>query len=197
MAAAKTPAPTVTVRSQTGNAAQLGALLALAAGVMFVATLAGAYVSVRNWIGLKDFIPGGLKFDNFAGFMTMVSGLAASLSAHWALTSAKLKQRRWATAGYGLSMLFLVAAMNSLWFIGQKTKLVASESPYAITFYGFISGVGICLVIGLIAALVNLIRVQAGHIDGEDRLIGKAGNWLVHLAAAAAVTNFFLIYTYK
>jgi heme/copper-type cytochrome/quinol oxidase subunit 3 len=197
-AASKTAAPAVTVRSQTGNAAQLGALLAIASSVMFVATFAGAYVSVRNSIGIADFIPKGLKFDNFAGFMTMVSGLAAALSAHWALTSARLKQRRWSTAGYGLSAFFIVAALNSTWFLAQQTKLVAgSDAPYAILFYAFIASIIGCLVVGLIASIVNLIRVLGGHIDGDDLLIGKAGNWFIHLAAAAAAVNFFLIYTYK
>ncbi len=196
-AASKTAAPTVTARSQPGNAAHLGALMAGAAGVMFVATLAGAYVSVRNWIGIPDFIPAGMKFDNFAGFMTMVSGLAAALCAHWALTSARLHQRRWATAGFGLAAVFLVAAMNALWFIGQRTKLVASETPYAILFYAFVASIMGCLVIGLLATIVNLIRVLGGHVAGNDLLIGKAGNWFIHLAAAAAAVNFFLINTYK
>jgi hypothetical protein len=196
---ATTPsAPATTgMRRQTGNAGQLGALLAVAAGVMFVATLAGAYVSVRNWIGIPEFIPSGLKFDNYAGFMTMVCALAASLAAEWALASSRLNQRRWGTAGYGLAAFFLLAGMNVVWFIGQRSELAVSETAYAVLFYAVWAAVMGLLIVGFAAAMASLFRVLAGHSVGDNVLIGRAGNWFIHLAAAAATTAFFLIYTYK
>jgi heme/copper-type cytochrome/quinol oxidase subunit 3 len=199
MAASSTSASTTasTVRRQTGNGAQLGAMLGVAAGVMFMATLCGAYFSVRNWVGIPDFIPAELKFDNYSGFMTMVCALAASLSAEWALASTRVKQRRWATAGYGLAAFFIVSGMNAVWFIGQRSGLAAGETPYAIAFYAVWSAVLALFVVGLLAALATLVRVLGGHSDGDDLLIGRAGNWLIHLSTAAAVTAFFLIYTYK
>jgi hypothetical protein len=198
-APSQSPSATPQVRTQPGNSAQLGALLAVAAGVMFLSTLAGAYVSVRNWVGIGDggFIPEGLKFDNYAGFMTMVSGLSASLAAEFAIASARLRNRRWATAGYGLSMLFFAGAMNAVWHIGERSKLVASETAYAVLFYALLAGVMLALAVGLLAALVTLVRVLAGHVWGDELLLGRAGNWLVHFAAAAATVGFFLIYTYK
>jgi hypothetical protein len=196
MAASSTPTA-ATVRRQTGNGAQLGAMLGVAAGVMFMATLAGAYISVRNWVGIPDFIPAELKFDNYAGFMTMVCGFSASLAAEWALASTRIKQRRWATAGYGLSAFFILAGMNAVWFIGQRSGLVASETPYAIAFYAVWAAVLGLFVVGFLAAAATLVRVLGGHSDGEDVLFGRAGNWLIHLSTAAAVTAFFLIYTYK
>ncbi len=197
MAAA--PQPVVTARPQRGNSAQLSALLAVAAGVMFISTLIGAYFSVRNWIGQGEdgFIPKGLKFDNYAGFMTMTSALAASLAAEWALMSARLNQRRWATAGYGLAAVFMLAAMNVVWFIGQRSGLVASETPYAITFYALLAALMLALAVGVISAIVTLIRILGGHVGGSELLHGRAGNWMIHLATAAATTCFFLIYTYR
>jgi heme/copper-type cytochrome/quinol oxidase subunit 3 len=194
---APTPSAPATMRRQTGNAGQLGALLGVASGVMFFATLAGAYVSVRNWVGIPEFIPTGLKFDNYAGFMTMVCGLSASLAAEWALAASRLNQRRWGTAGYGLSAFFLLAGMNAVWFIGQSSKLSVAETPYAVLFYGVWSAVMAFLLIGVLASLASLFRVLAGHSVGDNVLIGRAGNWLIHLAAAGATTAFFLIYTYK
>jgi hypothetical protein len=192
--------PTVTARPKSGNSSQMGALLGGAAAIMFVATLAGAYFSVRNWIGVggdDGFIPKGLKFDNYAGFMTMTSALAASLAAEWALMSARLNQRRWATAGFGLSAFFLLAAMNIVWFIGQRSGLVASETPYAILFYALLASILLLLAGGVVAAIVTLIRVLGGHIGGAELLHGRAGTWLIHLATLAATVGFFLIYTYR
>ncbi len=200
MAAAPQPTgPTVTARTQSGNSAQLGALLAITAGVMFVSTLIGAYFSVRNFVGVGDggFIPDALKFDNYAGFMTMVSGISAAFAAEWALVSARLRNVRWATAGYGVATLFLFGAINSVWHIGQRSKLAAGETAYALLFYALLAAMLLALVVGVVAALVNLVRVLAGHISGDDLLLGKAGNWFIRFAALAATTGFFLIYTYK
>jgi hypothetical protein len=197
---ATTPQPTVSARPKSGNNAQVGTLLAGAAAIMFVATLAGAYVSVRNWIGVggdDGFIPQALKFDNYAGFMTMTSALAASLSAEWALMSSRLNQRRWATAGYGLTAFFLLAAMNVVWFIGQRSGLVASETPYAILFYALLAAMLLLLAIGVVSAIVTLIRILGGHVGGAEILHGRAANWLIHLATAGATVGFFLIYTYR
>jgi hypothetical protein len=198
MAAA--PQPVATARPQSGNNAQMGALLAGAAGIMFVATLAGAYVSVRNWIGVggeDGFIPTTLKFDNYAGFMTMTSMLSASLAAEWALMSARLNQRRWASAGYGLASIFILASMNIVWFIGQRSGLVASETPYAILFYSLLAAIMLLLAVAVVTAVVTLIRVLGGHVGGSEILHGRAGNWLIHLATLAATVGFFLIYTYR
>ncbi len=199
MAAAPQPTAAVTARTQPGNSAQLGALLALAAGVMFVSTLIGAYFSVRNFVGVGSggFIPDALKFDNYAGFMTMVSGLSAAFAAEWALVSARLRNRRWATAGYGLSTLFFIGGINAVWHIGQRSKLAAAETPYAVLFYALLSAMILALVVGVVAALVNLVRVLAGHVAGDDLLLGKAGNWFIRFAALTATVGFFLIYTYK
>jgi heme/copper-type cytochrome/quinol oxidase subunit 3 len=200
MATASQPTSTaVTARSRSGNGAQLGVLLAVAAAVMFVSTLIGAYFSVRNWIGVGSggFIPDGLKFDNYAGFMTMTSALFAAFAAEWALVSARLRNRRWATAGYGLCVLFFVGAINAVWHIGQRSKLAAADTSYAILFYAVLAAMALCLVAGVIAAIVNMIRVLAGHVWGDDLLLGRAGNWVIHFAALTATVGFFLIYTYK
>ncbi len=196
---AGTASTAVTARTQSGNGALLGALLAVAAGVMFVSALIGAYFSVRNWVGVGDggFIPDALKFDNYAGFMTMVSGLAAAFAAEWALVSARLRKSRWATAGYGLSVLFMVGAINSVWHIGQRSRLAAGETAYAVLFYAVLSAMTLSLIVGIIAAVVNLVRVMAGHVWGDDLLVGRAGNWFIRFAALTATIGFFLIYTYK
>jgi heme/copper-type cytochrome/quinol oxidase subunit 3 len=194
---AATPTPTVTARRRPGNAAQLGSLLAATAGFMFMATLCGAYISVRNWRPAGTFIPESMKFDHFAGFMMMTSALIGSLAVEWALSSIRLKQRRWGTAGYGIAIVFMAATANSAWFIGQQARLVASDERYAIMLYAILAGVILLVGIGALAAGVSLVRVMSGHTLADDILYGRAGNWLVHLASLGAVTAFFLLFTYK
>jgi hypothetical protein len=66
-----------------------------------------------------------------------------------------------------------------------------------LLFYALVSAMILALVVGVVAALVNLVRVLAGHVAGDDLLIGKAGNWFIRLGALTATVGFFLIYTYK
>ncbi len=197
MASSASSAATVSVRRQPGNAAFLGSMLVAAAGVMFMAALCGSYVSVRNFVGFRDFVPAALKFDNYSGFMTMVSALGASLSAEWALMSAKVNKRRWISAGYGFAAVLGLGASNAVWFIGSRSELVSSETPYAILFYAVLAATIGFLLLGVIASIVGLIRGLGGHIAGDNLLFGRASNVLVHLGTAAALAMFFLLFTYK
>ncbi len=189
----------VGLRRQSGNSAYLGALLVAAAGFVFMAALCGAYISVRNFVGIGDggFIPKEMKFDNYAGFMTMVSGLGASASAEWALISAKVKQRRWALGGYGFAILLGLGAANSAWFIGSRSALVAADTAYAISFYAVIATTIGFVLLGVLASLLGLVRTMGGHIFGDNVLLGRATNVFVHLGTAASLVMFFLLFTYK
>jgi hypothetical protein len=198
MASAATPA-NVTIRRQPGNSAVLGAMLTAAAGLVFMGALCGSYVSVRNFIGIgKDgFIPSSMKFDNYSGFMTFISALSASAVAEWALISAKVKQRRWALGGYGFAAVLQLAAANAVWFIGARSKLASNETPYAVLFYAIVACCIGLLLLGVLASITALIRTMGGHIWGEDFLLGRASNILIHLGTAASAAMFFLIFTYK
>jgi hypothetical protein len=191
--------PTVTARRQSGNSAVLGSLLVAAAGLVFMGALCGSYVSVRNFIGIgKDgFIPSTMKFNNYTGVMTLMSALGASLAAEWALISAKVLQRRWALAGYGLAGLLQLGAANAAWFIGSGSALVAADSSYATLFYAIIACTVGLLMLGFVATVVALFRTMGGQIWGSDFLLGRASNVLIHLGTAAAAAMFFLIFTYK
>jgi heme/copper-type cytochrome/quinol oxidase subunit 3 len=198
MATPDTQSAAVTIRRQSGNSAVLGAIFIAAAGVMFMAALCGAYISVRNFIGGQGgFVPAEMKFDNYAGLMTMMSALGASASAEWALVSARLKQRRWTLGGYGFAMVLGLGAANATWFIGSRSGLVANETPYAILFYAIVATTLAMVMLGVLASLMGLIRSMGGHILGDDTLLGRASNIIVHLGTASAMTLFFLLFTYK
>ena len=186
----------VSISRRSGNAMLLGVVGAVAGGAMFIAALCGAYVSVRTGFG-KGFVPTTMKFNNYAGVMTLVSGLIASFAAEWALVSLKVGKRRWVSGGYGLAALMSVAAMNLIWLIGSRLGMAVNESVYATLVYALLAAALALFAVGVVACIVSLMLSLGGHASTQNPRPARAANWLVHLATLGWLAVFALIFLYK
>lgn len=187
----------ITVHRRPGNAAVLGARIAVAGAALFLAALCGSYIAVRTGVG-AEFVPTAMKFNNYAAVMTLISALLASFVVEWAHVSLTLGQRRWASAGYGLSALLGLAAMNLVWFIGARLGLAVNDvNGYALLVYAVLAAAMALFGAAVVASLLNLVRHLGGHASVTEPLLARAGNMFVHLASVGWVAVFALIFLYK
>ncbi len=196
MATSTLTAPT---SGRAGSPGLVGTVAACISGGMVFSALAAAFLSLRNKAGV-DWVPEGVKFNNYVAVTIVFTLIMASAAAGWAVTSARIGQRRWASTGFGLAAVMAFAAVNMVWFLGKNLGpkgIAVADSPWAVTTYALFFASGVAIVIGLISSLVGLARVLGGHANGDEPQYGIAASWPLHLATASWVVTWALVYLRK
>ena len=163
---------------------------------MAVFAAAVAFLTARNRAG-RDFVPKAVQFNNYVAVMAVATLLLASLAAAWSVASLKVGNRRWTTTGFGLCVLFDLAALNLIWFLGKGVQLPVQGSEYAVVTYGVMAVAGIAIVIGALAAITGLVRVLGAQTSSSQPHLGMAAAWPQYLATLAWVAAWALIYLRK
>lgn len=181
---------------RSGTPALTGTLAAVGAGAMAMTAVCAAYLSVRNATS-SGFVPDAMPFNNYVAVnITLTLGLAAA-AAGWAATASRTGNRRWGAAGFLLAGFLDLAGLNLIWFLGKGTGLAVADSPYAVLVYGLLGVVGIAVVAATASVVTGAARTLGGHVSEEHPQLARSAAWGQHLATAAWVAAFALIYLYK
>lgn len=196
MATSTLNAPTT---GRAGSPGLVGTVAACISATMFFSALSAAFLGLRNKAGV-DWLPEGVKLNNYVAVTTVGTIILASAAVGWAVTSARIGERRWATTGFGLAAAMNFAAINMVWFLGANLHpkgIAVADNPWALTTYALFFATGVAMIVALISCLVGLARVLGGHANGDEPQYGIAASWPQHLATAAWVVTWALVYLRK
>jgi heme/copper-type cytochrome/quinol oxidase subunit 3 len=193
---------------RVGNAMVVGSRAAFAAGMMFLAAVAGGYVSVRNRAleggvrseetgKLPTFFTSDMKFNNYGAVTTMLSVVFASLAIEYAIVALKAGQKKWATGAHALAVLTNIAGINLAWGLGRNMGFGVADSSYAVLVLALIAvAIGFMLV-ALVATVISWSRIIVGQATAVQPLHVRNASWFVHLGTVAWCVAWATIYLYK
>ncbi len=182
--------------ARDGSATFVGVLVAVAAGAMFMAAVAGSYVSIRNSVG-TGFVPREMKFNNYGAVTGFFSALFASVAMEYGIVATRAGQKTWASAAHGLALLTMGGAANLGWSLGRNLGFGVNASSYATLVIAVIAAALFLMVVAMIAIAVSLSRVLVGHTNQRHWLPVRSATWLVHLGLAGWTCAWATIYLYK
>jgi heme/copper-type cytochrome/quinol oxidase subunit 3 len=200
MAAATVPAGSPaddSAGARAGSATLVGVWCFVVGGALFMATVAGSYVSVRNGAGGPAFVPSEMTFNNYGAVTGFFSALFASVAMEYAVVATRAGQKTWSSAAHGLAILTMAGAANLAWSIGRNLGLGVADSSYAAVTYGVIAAAVGLMLVAIIGAVISLSRVLVGHATSANWLPVRGGALLVHLGMAAWACAWATIYLYK
>jgi heme/copper-type cytochrome/quinol oxidase subunit 3 len=187
------PAP----RSRSGHTAVVGAMLMATAGLVSMMALGVFYIAMRTGATADFASSTGMKFNNYSAVTVVFTMLMASGAAGWAVAAARLGNRRWGATGFGLAILFDLAALNLVWDIGQKLNIGVSDSPPTSMFYTLLVAGGIALGIGAVSSIAGLVSVIGGHSNPSTRYQALACSVGQHFAGLAWLIPFVALFLKK
>lgn len=193
---AATSALTASAPNRAGNNVYAATIAVGASVLMGVGGLGAAYLATR-YPSSADFVDPKMKFNNYAGVVTLGSLLLASFAVGWAATSARIGQRRWASTGFGLSALIGLAALNLVWFIGQHLEFGVNSSAYSVLVYALLIAGGLAIAGGVFASIAGLASSFGGHASPSSPSIARAAAWGQHIATLSWLIVFALIFLKK
>lgn len=182
--------------ARNGSATLVGVVCAVAAGAMFMAAVAGSYVSVRNSVG-ADFVPSAMKFNNYGAVTGFFSALFAAVAMEYAVVATRAGQKTWASAAHGLALLTMAAAANLAWSLGRSLGFGVNESSYATLVVAVIAAAVFLMLVAMVAIVVSESRLLVGHANERHWLPVRSAAWLVHLGLAGWTCAWATIYLYK
>jgi heme/copper-type cytochrome/quinol oxidase subunit 3 len=182
--------------SRAGHSMVMGAAIMATAGMMAMIGLGGAYLSLRYGQG-SGFAKPATYFNNYAAVIIVFTLGLASLAAWWGVTASRLQNRRWGATGFGLAILFDVAALNLLWLIGYGLKFGVGQGDYQTIVYTLLLAAGIAMVIGIASSSAGLVVALGGHSNASTRYQALAASIGQHFAGLAWLIPFAAIFLKK
>jgi len=177
----------------------VGTALAGAALVMMLAGMLATYLAVRDAAGgtTADWLPKGAVIPDVAANIMLVTVLACSITAQWAVWSIKRSDRAGATLALALTALFGVALINAQAYIWITMELVAADAAFNTLFYA-VTGTFVALAVAaIVMAAVTAFRSLAGRYSAKDAE-GVAANALAwHMLTVAYAAIWFVVYVTK
>jgi heme/copper-type cytochrome/quinol oxidase subunit 3 len=176
-------------KSRSGHTSVVGAMLMATAGLVAMMALGVFYIALRFGADANFASQTGMKFNNYSAVTIVFTMTLASIAAGWAVAAARLGNRRWGATGFGLALLFDLAAMNLLWDIGQKLNVGVADFPATIIVY--------TLLIGAVSCIAGLVSVVGGHSSPSTRYQALAASIGQHFAGLAWLIPFIAIFLKK
>ena len=193
---AATSALTASAPNRAGNSVYAATIAVGASVLMGVGGLGAAYLATR-YPSSADFVDPKMKFNNYAGVVTVGSLLLASFAAGWAATSSRIGQRRWASTGFGLSALIGLAALNLVWFVGQNLGFGVNSSAYSVLVYALLITGGLTIAGGVFSSIAGFASSFGGHASASSPSVARAAAWGQHIATMSWIFVFALIFLKK
>lgn len=184
-------------RSRAGHSAVVGSAIMATAGGVAMAALGAFYVALRKGASADYLSSTGMKFNNYSAFIILFTLLLASAAAGWGVTAARLGNRRWGATGFGLALLFDLAALNLLWDIGQQIGVGVRDLPATTMVYTLLVAGGISIAIGAAASICGLVATVGGHASPSTRYHAIAASIGQHFATVAWLVPYVAIFLKK
>jgi heme/copper-type cytochrome/quinol oxidase subunit 3 len=184
-------------RSRSGHTAVVGAMLMATAGLVSMMALGVFYIALRTGAAGDYASSTGMKFNNYSAVTIVFTMLMASGAAGWGVAAARLGNRRWGATGFGLAILFDLAALNLLWDIGQKLNVGVAEFSATTIIYTLLVAGGIAMGIGAVSSIGGLVSVIGGHSSPATRYQALACSIGQHFAGLAWLVPFIAVFLKK
>jgi heme/copper-type cytochrome/quinol oxidase subunit 3 len=185
------------IRSRSGHTSVVGAMLMATAGLVAMMSLGVFYIALRFGADAKFASQTGMKFNNYSAVTIVFTMILASGAAGWAVAAARLGNRRHGATGFGLAVLFDLAALNLVWDIGQKLNVGVKDFPATTIVYTLLVAGGIAMVIGAASCVAGLVSVLGGHSNPSTRYQALAASIGQHFAGLAWLIPFVAIFLKK
>jgi heme/copper-type cytochrome/quinol oxidase subunit 3 len=164
-------------------------------GTMAMLALAFAYLAGRY--GNDGWVDPKMQFNNYTAVTIVVTLVLASMAAGWGVTASRLNNRRHGATGFGLALVFDLAALNLLWSIGQGFAFGAKDSDYGTVVYTMVIASGLAIAIGAASCVAGLALSFGGHANSNTRYQALAASVGQHFAGIAWLIPFMAIYLKK
>jgi hypothetical protein len=200
MAVATAPAPVAADDTRRDGSAMIVAVAcAVVIGTMFMAAVAGNYISVRSRAGGAVWWQGTakMKFNNYGAVTGFLSAAFASVAMEYAVVSTRAGIKKWSSAAHGLAVLTMLAAINLAWSIGRTLGFGVNDTSYATAVYTVIAAAVIVMAVSLVGIITSWTRVLSGQASDTNWLPVRCGAWMAHLGMAAWATAWATIFLYK
>jgi hypothetical protein len=159
------------IRSRSGHTSVVGAMLMATAGLVAMMSLGVFYIALRFGADAKFASQTGMKFNNYSAVPI--------------------------ATGFGLAVLFDLAALNLVWDIGQKLNVGVKDFPATTIVYTLLVAGGIAMVIGAASCVAGLVSVLGGHSNPSTRYQALAASIGQHFAGLAWLIPFVAIFLKK
>ncbi|HEX9258441.1 MAG TPA: cytochrome c oxidase subunit 3 [Acidimicrobiales bacterium] len=177
----------------------VGTAVAGTALLMMVGGMLAAYLAVRDAAGgtTAAWLPEGAVIPEVAANIMLVTVLACSITAQWAVWSMHRGDRAGASLALTLTALFGLALINAQAYIWVEMELPLADAQFNTLFYA-VTGTFVALVIAaIVMAAITAFRSLAGRYSTKDTE-GIAANALAwHLLTVAFAAIWFVVYVIK
>ena len=184
-------------KSRSGHTSVVGAMLMAVSGLVAMMALGVFFIALRTGEAANFASQTGMKFNNYSAVTIVFTMILASIAAGWAVAAARLGNRRWGATGFGLALLFDLAALNLLWDIGQKLNVGVVDFPATEIVYTLLIAGGIAMGIGAVSCIAGLVSVVGGHSSPSTRYQALAASIGQHFAGLAWLIPFVAIFLKK
>jgi heme/copper-type cytochrome/quinol oxidase subunit 3 len=184
-------------KSRSGHTSVVGAMLMATSGLVAMMALGVFYIALRTGEAANFASQTGMKFNNYSAVTIVFTMILASIAAGWAVAAARLGNRRWGATGFGLAILFDLAALNLLWDIGQKLNVGVVDFTATTIVYTLLIAGGIAMGIGAVSCIAGLVSVIGGHSSPTTRYQALAASIGQHFAGLAWLIPFVAIFLKK
>jgi heme/copper-type cytochrome/quinol oxidase subunit 3 len=174
------------------------ALACAAAGMLFVGMLA-VWVNLRDAAGgtTAAWVPKGVDIAMVGPNVMLITMLAASVMAQWAVYAIARDDRRDTTVAVAGLVIFGVMVLNAQAFIYQQLDLGIGTNKYANLFYAVTGTFLAALIAGLVMAVVVVFRALGGRYNAKrhEGISALALYW--HFLTVAFSAVWYVVYVVK
>jgi len=173
----------------------LGVSVIGAGGLMVMAGLVGAYLSLKS--AADEWPPAETAFDNYTATTITLTVFMAMTTVEWAAYAIRKDFRGQALFAFALTAVLAVAHLNGLAYLINGLEFGVGDSAYATVVHALMLVPFLVGVLGVGAVvLVGLRAVGHQLATGNYSLMRAAANaW--HIAAIAWVIAYYTVYITK
>ena len=176
-----------------GDHLTLGALLIVAAELLFFGGLTAAYLLARS--STSPWPAEGVELGLYVPVVIWISLVMASATAEWACDAHRHDDRRALLLALGITVGLGAAYLNGQWFELDRLGLAADAGAYQTLFLALV-GFHMAHVAGAaLATLLVVVRVLGGLSPRSGAV--RAVSVLWHLAGGTWLVLFWLLYLVK
>ena len=187
------PPPPQTGRS---NVVLVGTMFVIAAGVMLFGGLLAGYFSARAAVQAagEAWVPDEVRIPNvplFVGYLTL---LMSSVTAQWAVSAIKNRDRRVMGVAVVLTVVLGLLFVNALSFAWTQLGLVAGSGGFATTVYAVTVTHLLVVLAAVVAFVVMGFRALGGQFSPRNHefVLAAAAFW--HFAVAAGLVIWYCLW---
>jgi heme/copper-type cytochrome/quinol oxidase subunit 3 len=191
-----TPAPELSGPAQVRRVNMTGTIVTIAAASVLMGGLLASYFQARQATleAETSWAPINSDFPNAALGVTYLALLLSSFTAQWAVSSIKVRERRFAYIAFGLTFVLGAAFVNGLTFCWHQFGQVAGDDVFANHMYAVTATHLVLVLAAAVYLLVVAFRVIGGQFGPQNTGVVMSAVAFWHFVVFAGVVVYWCIW---